>query len=65
MGGGRMKKYEVQYTESYDNEWGVIDCYNSLEEAKERVIEEKRNDEKNWAKGIYKYRILIYEVIEL
>ena len=60
-----MKQYEVQCKNNIEDGWWVIDSYNSLEEAKERVIEEERNDEKNWAKGIYKYRILIYEVIEL
>lgn len=59
-----MKKYEVQCKESCDDGWWVIDSYNSLEEANEIIAKEKCIDEENGAKGIYKYRILIYEIIE-
>lgn len=59
-----MKEYKVQCKELYDDIWWDVDYYNSLEEANERIAKEKRNDEENGVKYMYKYRILIYEVIE-
>ena len=59
-----MKEYKVECKNNIDDEWWVMDYYNSLEEANERIAEEKRNDEKNGVKWMYKYKILIYEIIE-
>ena len=59
-----MKKYEVQCKDNIDDEWWVIDSYNSLEEANEIIASEKHIDEENGVKYMYKYRILIYEIIE-
>ena len=64
MGGSRMKKYKVQCKYLYADKWWDVDYYNSLKEANERITEEKRNDEQNGVKWKYKYRILIYEIIE-
>ena len=45
-----MKKYEVQCKDNIDDEWWVIDSYNSLEEANEIIASEKHIDEENGVK---------------
>ena len=62
-----MKKYKIQrrlkFLLCYDKWWDVKNC-KSLKEANERIAKEKRNDEENGVKYMYKYRILLYEIIE-